>query len=289
MQGKYPKITVVTPSFNQGAYLEDTITSILDQGYPNLEYIVIDGGSNDNSIDIIKKYEHLLTYWVSEKDKGLYHALQKGFERSTGELMCWINSDDMHHKKSLFTIAKLFNDYPAVNWIMGKNTFYDESGSVFVYDTNDFNERWSKWKMYDMDGQYIQQESVFWRRCLWDKSGAYIDTDLSLAGDADLWLRFFRHDKLHSTNFLLSGFRFRSGNQKSKDQRDEYIAELRSVVQRELQQGNVKTYFLFMRFVKHAASLIPIRKLKYKLIRKVMAIPPKIVYNPDGSYRFSWI
>ncbi|MET4138762.1 glycosyltransferase family 2 protein [Pedobacter sp. UYP1] len=288
MLEKYPKITVITPSFNQGAYLEHTITSILNQGYPNLEYIVIDGGSTDHSVEIIKKYEHLLTYWVSEKDNGLYHALQKGFARSTGEIMCWINSDDMHHRRSLMTIAELFKDFPDINWIMGKNTFYDEQGREFIYGTNMFNERWSKWKMYDQDGEYIQQESVFWRRSLWEKSGAYIDTNLSLASDAELWLRFFRHDQLYSTELLLSGFRFRSGIQKSKDQREEYIVELSTVIQRELSIGNTRAYFQFMRFIKFFAKLVPLFKLKSKIIMKVMAMPPKIVYNPDGTYRFSW-
>lgn len=286
MLEKYPKITVVTPSFNQGDYLEHTITSILDQGYPNLEYIIIDGGSTDNSVEVIKKYAHLLTYWVSEPDKGLYYALQKGFEKSTGEIMCWINSDDMHHRKSLLTIATLFKDFPAINWIMGKNSFYDEQGKEFVFDTNVYNERWSKWKVYDKDGQFIQQESVFWRRSLWEKSGAYIDTNLSLAGDAELWLRFFRHDKLYSTEFLLSGFRFRRENQKSKDHRDEYLAEFYTAIERELDQGNARWYFRFIRFMKVVTRLIPARKWKYRLLMKVMEIPPKIIYNADGTYRF---
>jgi len=287
MLEKYPKITIVTPSFNQGAYLEDTIISILSQGYPNLEYIIIDGGSADNSVDIIKRYEQQLTYWVSEKDNGLYHALQRGFERSTGDIMGWINSDDMHHRKSLFTIAGIFDALSSVNWIMGKNTFYDEVGRMFVYDTDLFNERWSKWKMYDLDGKYIQQESVFWRRSLWDKSGGYIDTSLSLAGDADLWLRFFRHEKLYSTTFLLSGFRFRNGNQKSKDQRKEYEEELSLLVQRELRSGNTRVYLIFVRFIRYVAKLIPIRKLRNKLIFKVMGITPKLAYDPGRGYIFT--
>ena len=86
----YPKISIITPSYNQAKYLEQTMLSILDQNYPNLEYIVIDGGSTDGSIDIIKKYEDRLTYWVSEPDNGLYHALQKGFEKTTGEIVCLI-------------------------------------------------------------------------------------------------------------------------------------------------------------------------------------------------------
>jgi glycosyltransferase involved in cell wall biosynthesis len=286
MYENYPKITIVTPSFNQGDYLEDTINSILDQGYPNLEYIIIDGGSTDNSIDIIRKYESKLAYWVSEKDEGLYDGIQKGFARSTGDIMGWINSDDMHHKKSLITIAQLFYALPAVNWIMGKNTFYDEEGKMFVFDTDMFHERWSKWKMYDFDGMFIQQESVFWRRTLWEKSGAFIDSSLSLAGDADLWLRFFRHDKLYSTTFLLAGFRFRNGNQKSKDQRNEYVAELKMLIQREKELGNGAAYLLYVRFIRYLAKFIPMKKYRNMLVFKTMKIPPKLMYAPEKGYHF---
>ena len=100
-----PKITIVTPNFNQAGFLEETILSVIGQNYPDLEYIIVDGGSTDGSIDIIKKYEKQLAYWVTEPDKGLYHALQKGFERSTGEVMGWINSDDKLHPGSLSVIG----------------------------------------------------------------------------------------------------------------------------------------------------------------------------------------
>jgi glycosyltransferase involved in cell wall biosynthesis len=89
----YPRISIVTPSFNDVEYLEQTILSIINQGYPNLEYVIIDGGSTDGSVDIIKKYADHLAYWVSEKDQGMYHAIQKGFQKTTGEIMGWINSD----------------------------------------------------------------------------------------------------------------------------------------------------------------------------------------------------
>ena len=281
-----PKITIVTPSYNQGAYLEDTITSVLDQGYPNLEYIVIDGGSTDNSVEIIRKYAHRLSCWLSEKDNGLYHSLQKGFERSTGEIMGWINSDDMHHKRSLFTIAELFGAFPQINWLMGKNSFYDETGKMFVFDHDKFNERWSKWRMYDLDGKFIQQESVFWRRSLWDKSGGYIDSSLSLAGDADLWLRFFRHDELYSTTFLLSGFRIRNGNQKSSEQLHEYMEELKGLIRREVKLGNAGYYLLYIRLIKLIANFIPVRKLRNSLICKTMKITPKLMYRPPDGYFF---
>jgi glycosyltransferase involved in cell wall biosynthesis len=131
MSPTLPKITVVTPSFNQARYLEDTIRSVLDQGYPNLEYIIIDGGSTDGSADLIRRYEKQLTYWVSEKDNGLYDAIQKGFARSTGEIMTWVNADDMYHKQCLFTVAGIFQKFDQVKWLMGANTFFNEAGHCF--------------------------------------------------------------------------------------------------------------------------------------------------------------
>lgn len=108
----YPKISIVTPSYNQGKYLEQTILSIINQKYPNLEYIIIDGGSTDNSIKIIKKYEKHLTYWVSEKDKGQSDAINKGLKKVTGDLFNWINSDDYLEEGALFEIASAFQKNP---------------------------------------------------------------------------------------------------------------------------------------------------------------------------------
>ncbi len=107
----YPKISIVTPNLNQGKFLEETILSVLDQKYPNLEYIIIDGGSTDNSIDIIKKYEKNLFYWTSEKDNGMYEAIQKGFEKATGDIMAWINSDDLYHRNVFFVVAEIFSNF----------------------------------------------------------------------------------------------------------------------------------------------------------------------------------
>ena len=108
----YPKISIVTPSFNQGKYLEETILSIVNQKYPNLEYIIIDGGSTDNSVAIIRKYENHLAYWVSEKDKGQSHAINKGLKKVTGDLFNWINSDDYLEDGALMKAAKAYNENP---------------------------------------------------------------------------------------------------------------------------------------------------------------------------------
>lgn len=223
----FPKISIVTPNFNGGAYLEETIQSVLSQNYPNLEYIIIDGGSTDNSVEIIKKYETQLSYWVTEKDKGLYHAIQKGFDKSTGEIMAWINSDDFYVKGAFSIVSEIFSNFKHVNWLMGKPSAYDEKGrTTFVHDLK----RWSKFNYYSGDYEWIQQESVFWRRTLWDSANSQINISLKYAGDFDLWMRFFRYSKLYTLNALLGGFRLRSKNQLSLDYLDEYRKEVSKII-----------------------------------------------------------
>ncbi|WP_461485736.1 glycosyltransferase family 2 protein, partial [Pedobacter sp.] len=104
----WPKISIVTPSYNQGQYIEETILSILNQNYPNLEYIIIDGGSTDHTVEIIKKYEDRITYWVSEKDNGQSHAINKGFEKATGEIFAYLNSDDCYYPNTFWEIANTY-------------------------------------------------------------------------------------------------------------------------------------------------------------------------------------
>jgi glycosyltransferase involved in cell wall biosynthesis len=108
----YPKISIVIPSYNQGKYLEETILSVINQNYPNLEYVIIDDGSTDNSVEIIKKYEKYLTYWVSEKDNGQSDAINKGLKKCTGEIFNWLNSDDYLETNALFKIAEAYKKIP---------------------------------------------------------------------------------------------------------------------------------------------------------------------------------
>ncbi len=225
-----PKISIVTPNLNGGVYLEQTIQSVLSQNYPNLEYIIIDGGSTDDSVSIIKKYERQLAYWVSEPDKGLYDAVQKGFEKATGDIMAWVNSDDLYHPKSFFTVAEIFS-LRGVNWLQGIPSFFDEKGRTIGVEPL---RRWSKLDYYLGNFEWIQQKSVFWRRSLWEVSGGKMATEMKYAGDLELWLRFFRHEKLYVTNALLGGFRMGSKGQLSFDFMQEYLEEARAVIKNEV-------------------------------------------------------
>ena len=125
-QFSYPKISIVTPSFNQGKFIEQTIQSVLNQNYPNLEYIIVDGGSTDETVDIIKKYETQLSYWVSEPDEGQTDAINKGFARCTGVIFNWINSDDYYEPAAFEKIATLFNSNPSMNVVCGKEWSFED-------------------------------------------------------------------------------------------------------------------------------------------------------------------
>ena len=211
----YPKITIVTPNYNCAAFLETTILSVLDQAYPNLEYIIIDGGSTDGSLEIIKKYENQLAYWVSEKDNGIYDAINKGFERSTGEIMTWINSDDILCPDTLAYVANVFLNKKEVSWIQGLTTVINEKSEVIFQREHVYSEYFFLTEFSKYNFKTIQQEGTFWRRTLWEKSGARLNTQYKLAGDFDLWIRFFIHQPLYCTNTVLGCFRKREG-QKSE-------------------------------------------------------------------------
>ena len=226
----YPKISIVTVNYNKGKYIEETIQSVLNQGYPNLEYIIIDGGSTDNSVAIIRKYESQLAHWVSEKDSGMYDALQKGFSRSSGDIMGWLNSDDILHPKALFTIGEIFGCLP-VEWIQGLPTVIDDFGKV-VYTRAARNRAADFYNKKYHDGIFIQQESTYWRRSLWEKAGSHISTDYKYAGDFELWMRFFQSSKLYNIQVIIGAFRFSESEQLSKNNYEKYLQESDSIVEK---------------------------------------------------------
>jgi glycosyltransferase involved in cell wall biosynthesis len=236
MPEQYPKISIVTPCFNQATFIEESIRSVIDQQYPNLEYIVMDGGSTDGTVDIIKKYEEHITYWISQKDNGIYDALHKGFQRCTGGIMGWLNSDDILHRRSLYSIAGIFNAGENIEWVQGYPTVIDVEGKI-VYHRPARNSASSFYlKEYQADGIFIQQESTYWKRSLWEKAGSFISTKYKYAGDFELWMRFFQHASLNITDALIGGFRVRGKGQLSSDNYTTYVQECDAIVNEALVQ-----------------------------------------------------
>ncbi len=200
-----PRISVVTPSFNQADYLEATLRSVVSQGYPDLEYVVVDGGSTDGSVDIIRRHEGELSRWGSEPDRGHADALNKGFAGTSGEIMCWLNSSDLYYPWTFETVAQVFTQLPEVDWVMGVASMFDRQGGPRAVSTS-----YGTFNAYDVlagDFRWLQQESVFWRRRLWERAGGRLDDALTCAADFDLWLRFFRLAPLVHVQTLLGGFR----------------------------------------------------------------------------------
>lgn len=285
----YPKISIVTVNFNNGEFLEATINSVIEQDYPNLEYILIDGCSTDNSLEIIKRYSEHFTYWVSEPDEGQYQAIQKGFERTTGEIMAWLNSDDKYLPRSLFTVAEIFNKYKDVNWLMGLAREYTEDGALVGQITLPWC-RWSKYRYLTNDFQFIQQESSFWSRELWEKAGGTLDFDYDLAGDMELWARFFRYEKLHTTTMELSGFRHRREGQRSKVGKKTYLEECLNVVKREQKRLRIteKLVLPFRYFAKWLFS--PFFFLDWPFLRWLYRLSfniPDVIYYDFYTHEYS--
>ncbi|MDD2850958.1 MAG: glycosyltransferase family 2 protein [Desulfuromonadaceae bacterium] len=227
-----PQISIVTPSLNQAEYLEECIESVLGQGYPLLEYVIMDGGSTDGSVEIIKKYEKHLTYWQSRPDGGQYKAINEGFQHTSGEIMAWLNSDDKYHPLAFAKVASVFEDHPEVGWLTGRATFWDASGNLDWVDCALRISTQMKFLKGHFDKPYIQQESTFWRRSLWGLSGASLDGTALLAGDLELWCRFFRHTSLYTVDTMLGGYRFHDG-QRASVYAEEYLKECTEYIKRE--------------------------------------------------------
>ena len=188
----YPKITLVTCSYNQGQFLEETIQSVLAQEYPNLEYIVIDGGSTDDSVAIIQRYEKHLAYWISEADRGQSDALCKGFDRGTGEIFGWLCSDDLLEPGALLEVGRLFSKREDLDVVFGDTIFIDAKGDVTRhYRTLPFR----RWLLLNTSN-YIPQPSTFWRAKIYRQAGG-LDISRHVSMDPEMFLRFSEFTHLH--------------------------------------------------------------------------------------------
>ena len=197
-----PLVTIVTPSFNQASYLEETILSVLNQKYPRIEYIVMDGGSSDGSQEIIKKYASRLAYWASEKDRGQTDAINKGFALAKGEVLAWLNSDDTLHPNAVEEAVSYLLDHPETGLVYGDANYIDEKSNVigkFPAATTDL-------ARLRRGYVHIPQQASFFRRSLWDQVGP-LDPEFFFAMDYDLWVRLAKISELKYIPRIWANFR----------------------------------------------------------------------------------
>lgn len=257
------KFSIITPVYNGGKYIAETIGSVLSQeGNFEIEYIIQDGGSSDETLNIIKRYEKILNEkkysikcraisykWFSEKDNGMYDAINKGFSQATGDIFAYINADDKYISGAFAAVISIFSLYHDIEWIKGINTTADSNGNI----VNNgkcllYRQEWVQKGIYGRSAYFIQQDSVFWKRTLWEKSKPNI-ASYRFAGDYALWVSFAKHASLWSFNKKISIFRKRSG-QLSDDMKS-YRKEQEAIAHRRLfLEKRVSLFFLMERFFK---------------------------------------
>ena len=254
-------ISIITPTYNSEEYLEVCIQSIKNQKFEDYEHIIVDGGSTDNTLEIIKKYEG--TYpmrWVSEKDEGMYDAIKKGFNMAKGDIFCWLNSDDMYMPWTLDTINHVFSN-KNIKWCCGIPAQINEKGQLYFQVSQFITFPQYCIKKGWMDGRRlgcVQQESSFWRRDLYEAVGG-IDKEYKLAGDYALWVKFAQKEKLYSLNTLLAGFRVHA-RQKSEN-RDAYCNEAHKMSLIEKIFNKLSVYRIINIVLKRKENIIDVRKL----------------------------
>ncbi len=205
-----PLVSIITPSYNQGKFIEDTIRSVLSQDYTNVEYIVIDGGSTDNTVDILKKYEGKFK-WISEKDKGQSDAINKGFKMAKGDILAWLNSDDTYLQGAISKVADFFQTHPDTGAVYGKTHFIDEAGKIVgQYPTEPFD--FKRLAVFN----FICQPSMFFKKIVWNEIGG-LDMNLNYSMDYDLWIKIVRRFRVEYFNEFLSTYRLHTESKTISD------------------------------------------------------------------------
>jgi glycosyltransferase involved in cell wall biosynthesis len=285
---EWPRITMITAVYNGEKYLEATIRSIVEQSYPNLEYIVVDDGSTDGTAEIIRKYAGHLAHSIHQPNRGLYSALNAGFARSTGEVMGWLNASDRLHEKGLFVVGSVFAAFQEVEWITGRPTVFNQRGMTVEVKPLP---RWSQYRFLAGANKHIQQESTFWRRSLWEKAGGKLDESFRAEGDFELWVRFFRHAQLYPVDALIGSYRFHD-DALSHGNISRYDQNCAEIVARELETVRGGKWLKLFRKIGPAVKGIPkVRGLWWRLTERGLYdwagpdCPPVIKYaRRDGWF-----
>ncbi len=262
-----PTISVVTPTLNQAAYLEQTLHSVHDQRYPKLEHIVVDGGSTDGTVAILERWNERLTWWVSEPDRGQTHALNKGFAHARGEVWAYLNSDDVYADNALWIAGRFFADHPEVDLLHGRCDILGEDGSVqrsHLARIQSHVDALDLWNIWFQQGQFVQPE-VFWRAPAGD---ATFDESYNYAMDYDYWVRLLREGAaVAAIEQTLAGFRL-TRTQKSRAAAAA-AEELFAIVRRELWHKN--------------ATIPPRHRLRGEWIYSQVLLPAIAASVSDGE------
>jgi glycosyltransferase involved in cell wall biosynthesis len=282
---RLPRLSIVTPSFNRATFLRDSIESVLGQGYPNLEYVVVDGGSTDGTQAILAEYASRFSWWVSEPDRGMYDAINKGFAHTSGEVMAWLNSDDKYLPWTFAVVAEIFSVLPEIEWLTTCfPLFWDAAGRAVVSSFRPGFSREAIQRGENLPGgnwyatEYLQQESTFWRRSLWDRVGGALDTRFRLAADFDLWARFSQEADLYAVGTPLAGFRVH-GDQKTARERSAYFEEAK----RSLSERGGRTAGRIQSLVQsQVVARLPGRLRRSLVGAGALARRPLVVYELGG-------
>lgn len=242
MPGSYPRISVVTPSFNQAEFLERTLRSVLDQGYPNLEYIVIDGGSTDGSVDIIRKYADRLAFWASEPDRGQVDAINQGLRRATGEWLCWQNSDDVFFPGAFADLATAAAAHPDADLIIGDMLLIDEADRPL----RDLRYVTPSHGAMLAEGMLMANQAAFWRRDLQERVGL-LDENYHCSFDYDWFLRLTRECRGLHVNRFWGGLRLH-GATKASNQTGLFLEENQRILAGREMPGWKRRLYMLRRF-----------------------------------------
>lgn len=216
---KFPRITIITPSYNQADFLEETIRSVLDQRYPDMEYMVVDGGSTDGSVEIIRRYQDRLAWWISEKDRGQTDAINKGLRRATGEWIAYLNSDDVYLPGALSRLAEEIARRPEAGWFAGACLFFGRQSNAYILPA-DIPSRRTAW----FDHNPIWQPAVFWHRRMQERYGLF-EENFHFCMDYEFWLRMVAGgERCMAIDMPLAGFRLHAAS-KTVSVHDRFTAE----------------------------------------------------------------
>jgi len=269
------KISIITPCYNQEAYVAETLQSIFNQNYNNLQYIFVDGASTDNTLEIVNGYKEKIDVLISEPDEGQYPAVNKGMSLAEGEIMAWLNADDMYFPWTFSIVNEIFERFPDVHWITGLPSFINDKGQCIRMLNNPVGSPrdWiaNGWFRFHLGG-YLMQESMFWRKTLWEKAGGLNET-LKLASDFDLWTRFAKQTELVTVSVPLAAFRMLPGRQRSSLQKDVYEREIDEICRKLKKPNTIWNYLASKGFIMRSlCRLVQIRRA------------PVISYSRNGCW-----